>query len=472
MYIRGMFFRILVVLALLWGTSGACLAQLSLDSCISLAMEGNLDVRRNRLQVREAELDRQAAYLGLLPDLNAGLTFGNGIGRSIDPTTNLFNNTNIRSLLPFVRSNLRIFQGLQLLRRIKSAKLGVEVQDAALAAQVNQLVLQVVAQYLGVLMGEERVKNMSTALESAQQQLLRVERMVEAKISNNAALMDARVEEANAEVRLVGEENRLRLAQLALRQLLLLPNEVPLRLDTLSFSNADMARAFMGNSGDGGDDFSVGIEEIYAQASAIDPRIAQAGLALRQAALEVRIMRGGYYPSLNLDLSARSNYSSAARRVGANTAGTPILLPSESFGSELSRQWEENLTISLNLTLQVPIFNRFNTRTQVKKTLLRHTQRQIDLQQAQNKLRSDIEQAYNDVVAAQRSYSANQRRVQTAKGAAEAATQRFDLQSISQIDYQVILNNYTQAQNDELNAKYQLLFNSKILSFYQNGSIE
>ncbi len=58
----------------------------SLLECIDFALENNLEVKRQFLQVKNVQIDYNQSKADLLPDLNFGGNYGNRWGRSIDPT--------------------------------------------------------------------------------------------------------------------------------------------------------------------------------------------------------------------------------------------------------------------------------------------------------------------------------------------------------------------------------------------------
>ena len=470
---------------------GGCLALLtlcsiraqnqpiSLDSCLRLAVANNLDIQRSKLQVKQRAVDKTAAYLALLPDVNGNISFANNLGRSIDPTTNLFINTNSQAISSWGSSNLRIFQGFRLLNTIKKSKVDLKAQDAALAAQISLLTRNVGTQYLAVLLNKELVTNAQYQLQSANQQVLRLEKLVEAQTRPAVDLLDLRAQAANAQVRLIQANNNLNTSTLTLKQLLLLPYEEEILLDTAIVHSSTY------------EPITQSVAEIYARALPLDPRINQAQYNEQSARLAWRIAQSSLYPSLNLDAFVRSNYSSAARQIenvglrtvtgGAfldnnPTQGVTLLVPNiralpvGSFLEESTRQFRENLTTSFRLNLAIPIFNRGATRAQITQSKLRRNQQQINLEQARNNLRIEVEQAYNDATAAYSLYEAAQLKAQAAQAAFQATEQRYNLQAVSLVDYQISINNYYQARSEELNAKYRLLFRKKLLEFYQGLS--
>ena len=113
-----------------------------------------------------------------------------------------------------------------------------------------------------------------------------------------------------------------------------------------------------------------------------------------------------------------------------------------------------------------------STRSNVQRARINKEVAEISVKEAQNTLRQSIETAYNDAVAAARSYNASQRTVQAQEEAFRMNKQRFDVGALSIIEYQVSENDLYRAKSDQTRAKYNFVFKKKVLDFYQGKPIE
>ena len=64
--------------------------ELSLEECINIALENNLQLKRSIINERLQKVGYNQAILQQAPTLNIFSNYGNNYGRSIDPTTNTF----------------------------------------------------------------------------------------------------------------------------------------------------------------------------------------------------------------------------------------------------------------------------------------------------------------------------------------------------------------------------------------------
>ena len=92
--------------------------------------------------------------------------------------------------------------------------------------------------------------------------------------------------------------------------------------------------------------------------------------------------------------------------------------------------------------------------------------------EAENTLRQTIETAYNDALAASKTYTSSLKQVNAREEAARMNQQRFELGAINFVENQISENDLFRAKSDLLRAKYNFIFRKKILDFYQGKPIE
>jgi outer membrane protein len=86
--------------------------QWDLKSCVEYAVQHNISVQQADVQARLAKLQAELAKSNQLPTLNGSTGMGLRLGRSIDPTTNGFTNTQ------FLYNNFGVSGGVQIQRPI------------------------------------------------------------------------------------------------------------------------------------------------------------------------------------------------------------------------------------------------------------------------------------------------------------------------------------------------------------------
>ncbi len=447
---------------------------LTLEECINIAVENNLTVQRSQLSLATAEVNLRQAKAQRYPTLNANGNFGYNWGRGIDPTTNQFTTQRINFNGLSASTNMPLIQGLQTTNTIKQNKVDVEASKLDVQKATNDISLNIALTYLNVIFNKELVENARFQLASSEEQLDRTQKLVESgalPVSNELQLVS---QVATNEVNLITAENNLDLAILDLKQALLLPpgEEIDIVIPEIAIDQAEIEES--------------SVQEIYAIAIGNQPEIESADKRVESANLGLEVSRGALYPSLSLNGSMNTNYSDALRTFDVANITPTGLEPTafetasgeaifeQQFDVELSgttvplsTQYQDNLSKSLSVGLFIPIFNGFNTRSNIQRSKISVQQAEIAAVEQRNVLYQSIESAYRNALAAAKTYTASQRQVEALEETFRSIENQYNLGASNFTDYQVAANNLFQARSDLFRAKYDFVFRQKVLDFYQ-----
>ena len=363
---------------------------LSLQECIEVAIENNLNVKRSELNLQGAEVNLEQSKASRYPSLNASGNYGFNWGRGIDPTTNQFIDQRINFNSVGASSNLPLIQGFQITNGIKQDKLSMEASRKDLEKAENDISLNTASFYLNVIFNKELRDNAEFQLESSQQQLERTTKLVESGALPLANKLQLESQVATNEVNLINAQNNLDLALLSLKQALLLPpgQEIDVIIPDVTIDQSEIERTSIG--------------ELYQEALGNMPEIESATLRVESADVGVDVAKGGMYPTLTLTGSIDTRYSDAAKDFNASNA-TPILEATDlqtASGEEvflqtfdvsgdfetipLSTQYDNNLSRGLSVNLRIPIFNGFQTRSQIQRSKIALQQAEINKKEQEN----------------------------------------------------------------------------------------
>jgi len=98
--------------------------------------------------------------------------------------------------------------------------------------------------------------------------------------------------------------------------------------------------------------------------------------------------------------------------------------------------------------------------------------KELDVQNTKNALRKEIEQAYTNAVAALKKYMASNKAVESMQEAFRYTEEKFNVGMVNSVEYNQAKNNLTKAQSDLAQAKYDYIFRTKILDFYNGIPIQ
>ena len=129
-------------------------------------------------------------------------------------------------------------------------------------------------------------------------------------------------------------------------------------------------------------------------------------------------------------------------------------------------QLDFNYQRFLQLSLNIPIFNNWQVRSNVANAQISLENAQLNELNQQNLLRQTIEQVYLNVRANAQQYQAAERRVIQFQRAFQDTERRYQAQAIDVYAYNQAQNDLTAAEADALQAKYNYLLSLKVLDFY------
>jgi len=475
---------VLTVLVIVAITIPAAQAQdmkkLTLKECVDIALENNLRIKRSVYSVETSRANLLQAKGQFLPTLNAFGAFTNNYGRALNPTTNLFVDRNSTTISPNLSGNLPLFQGLRIQNSFRQNQRELLASNHDLEKARNDVMLNVVTLYINVIFNKELLDNSRYQLNSSEQQLDRIKKQVEAGSLAMSNQLNQEAQVATNELNLINQENTLALSLLQLKQAMQVPGSESLDVEVPVIAAEDLI-------------LDSSAEAVYQIAEANMPEVKAALIRVQSADFALKSNRGSYVPRLGLNASISSNSSDLnARRTvtsdGTYTVGsTPIgqtLTTNEpivayNYNTQIieekythNQQLADNVFRNVSLQLNIPILNGFNTRSNVQRAKINREIAEIAVKETQNTLRQTIESAFNDALAASRSFSASQKQVHAQEEAFRMNKQRFDVGALSIIEYQVSENDLYRAKSDLTRAKFNFIFRKKILDFYQGKPIE
>ncbi len=418
----------------------------SLRQCINYALENNIQIKQAGLNAQNAQLTYDESKYSFLPSANADLSHSYNFGRSVDPSTNIYvTNKQIQANSFSLTSSVTVFNGFQKQNQLAVNHLELEASMADLLKAKNDIAMNITSAYLNVLYTEEQLRAAKKQMETTVLQRQQTERLVAAGNLAELSLKDVDAQLANEELNIVNAANNQRMAILKLLQLLQLPTNYELDVDSTVMQQFT-ADAFVPTP-----------EMIYDYARTAQPVILAQQYRVAVAKRNVDLRKGSMLPTLSLFGSLRTNYSSAAYQLVA-----PQQIEKISFNDQLS----QNFGKAVGLSLSVPIFNGYQAKTNYKKSTLNLLYTKYTMELTENQLKQEIAQAYANRLAAEAKYKATIKYVESLQAAFEANTKKFNAGVINALEFNTAKNNLSKGQSDLINAKFDYYFKMKIIDFY------
>jgi outer membrane protein len=446
----------------------------TLEECISYALENNLQIQQNELSQKLADYDLKQAKYNILPDLNGFATHAYNFGQTIDPFTNQFANTQVRSNSFSISSTFIIFNGFRNVNTVKRNQAQQKSAQFDLKKMKNDISLNIANSFLGILFNQELLNNAQAQLRITQQQIDRIRKQVEAGSLPQGALKDIDAQFASEELNVVNAQNQLKLSKLNLEQILRLESSDEFEILSPDLSNFNGVKELISPGA------------LYLSALETMPEIKSAEYNLFASTKGTQIARSGYMPTLSISGSMGTGFSGANREVinlvnpqfiengNVTESGERILSPSVTpvfQDKSFTDQFSDNENKSIRFSLAIPIFNKFSARIGVKRAKIQEQLADLNYESTKLALRQNIESAHNDAVAALKRFRAAEKSVSALETSFAYTQERYNVGIINSFDFNNEKNRLINSQSELLQAKYNYIFSTKVLDFYQGGGI-
>ncbi|MFB9056219.1 TolC family protein [Mariniflexile ostreae] len=411
----------------------------TLEACVNYALEHNISVKQveNTLRIDEQEII--AAKGQFLPSLSGSFGERMSIGSGFDPVTNQrINNQTTHSFNYNLGVNQTIFNGFRTLNLYKQSLLNQEIDNLELAKIKDDIALNVVNAYLNVLFNKENLETAQAQYEFSEKQLIQVKDLVDAGVQPKANIFDVEATLSRDSQQVTIAENNFNLALLTLAQLLQVDFngfavaiiEVDTPSESLMYKNITPILNF-----------------------ALEHRneIKVAEKTIENAELNTEISKSGYYPSVSFGYGFGSVWSESRND-----------FIKQAFFRELDLLKGHNLNLSVN----IPIFSRFQNKTAVAKSKIREDNSKLGLEKARLDLESNIQRAYTDAQAALKAFEAAKKSLTSQELAFNNSKERYDIGVMNTFELEQARIQLINAESSLINAKYDFVFKTKVLDFY------
>jgi len=194
---------------------------------------------------------------------------------------------------------------------------------------------------------------------------------------------------------------------------------------------------------------------VYNNAVAVKPQIKEQEYLLESQKKMLKVAQAGYFPKLDFSASYSNGYYHYS-------GGTDIV------NSSFSDQLNQNGRKTIGFSLSIPLFNRFQTRNNVRSSRIAILNRELMMENSKKVLYKEIQQAYFNATAAQEKYKATGKSVLASKEAFGYAENKYNAGKSTVYEYSESKTKYSQSLSEQIQAKYNYIFRAKILDFY-NG---
>ena len=442
----------LVILLIIINFFGFSQTKWSLDDCIEHAKANNVDVLKQLSQNESFDEDITTAKGNYYPDASFNASQGFSLGNSFNVSTGVgqlessFNNFSLSS-------SLSIFNGFANKYNLQKARLNSEKGLADLDQIYLDLSLNITNKYLTVLFNNELLHIAEEQVEISKQEVRRLKELFDAALASKSELLQMESTLATDTKAYITAEKNLKTSKIELKELLDINAIDNFDIEDINLSDFESIA------------FSEDSEDLYKRALDANPLIKSSELNNEINEKNIKIAKANFYPKVNFNYSYGSNYYHILGREDVVFNQDTQQFEDNGFFVQLNN----NRTHFLNLSLIVPIFNRFSTKSEFNKSKIELEISKIELENQKNQLKNKVQIAYNDVVTAKTSFEFANTASISQKEAFNINQTKYDNALMSSFDFLESKSNYIKTESDLVQAKYDYLFKIKILNYYINN---
>lgn len=447
----------------------------TLQECVQHAVDNNITIKQTELDQESAVIERRGAIGNFLPRLNGSASNNWNSGLTQNITTGILETQTIRNSSYSITAGVRIFGGLANVRTLDRADLSKIAADYNVARLKDDIALNVAVSYLGVLLNKENLKVLEAQNIVTQEQIAQTQLLVDGGVLPRGDLLEIEATNAGEQQNLVAAQNAVTISLINLAQL----------LNVEEYQTFDIAEQDYNLLGE---EVLDNIPEVIldkAKESRYDLKIAEQNLAI--AKKDLQISKSGLMPTLDGFFNYNTREQGGAVRFNqgvdpVNPFSVQTIGVVESTGENVVTQVPNTVVtqqdlgfieqlylndgISYGLSLNVPIFNGWSVKNQVKRSEINVRQLEFVKEQAELDLETAVYQAYTDAKAAKQAYAAAQTSVVSQNLAYDYAKERYNNGLTNAFDFSQAKLRYDNAQIELTRSKYDYIFRIKVLELY------
>ncbi|HCC70283.1 MAG TPA: hypothetical protein DEQ09_03910 [Bacteroidales bacterium] len=415
----------------------------TLEECLSYAEENNIALKRSKVTTDKRKSDLLTRKLEMLPDVFLQSDGYMNFGRSVDPETNTITfNQNITNTY-YLGTNLDIFKGFAQLNRISAARYLHLSGRQAEEQQKNLLALDIVNAYYNTQMAKGTVKSAVEQVEVSRKQLHKTEVLVETGAESKTTLLEIQSQLSNDRLLLSQAKTNAGIALEELRLLLQLEPGIPFDIA----ENTDVIIVRINEA--------IDADSVYNFSKELLPRIKTLELQTDARKKELAASKGFLLPAISMFATWRTGYYDA---MVAGEDPTP-------FSDQISNNTNQYVGISLN----IPLFNNWYNRNNIRKAKLDLNDSELQLQLEKNALYNEVSKACFELISVKDEYLSAVDNLEFNKLSFEAVEKKFETGLASATEFAEAKRSLFAAEINLMSAELQYKLKEMTVNFYITG---
>lgn len=425
-----------------------CSAQsvMTLHDCVEYALSHSTKMKIQTTERSNEQIQRREAILNAFtPSINAEAYVNNNYGRTIDPETNTYVNTTSLNNSYSLSVGIMLFDGFSAVNNIKICKTK-SLMGASVEQQTrDMLCLAIMEAYCNVVYYKELKEIVAEQINYAKENLTLVKQQFELgqKSQSDVVLVEANI--AENQYSYTNINNLYESALLDLKDLMFYPMSQELEIsEDMDFDVVDI-------------DIDRKASDIADYATKNNPSVIIAKGNMQNAKVALNSAKWRFAPRLSLNGGWGTNYYSYPNN-------NSIVTPSYSY------QISNNMGEYVQLTLQIPIYNKLSLYSNLKHKKNEYIKAEAEYDQKIKEIETEVYRAVNDMNKAEAMVWQTCKLAEVDSVANCLNTKKFEQGLISVIEWQITYNKYYESLLTKLNAQLQYYIKCAVVRYYNGES--
>ena len=431
--------KIAYILSFLTCLTGQAQNAWTVDECMQYAVMHNHEVRLQNIRFDDYKAEKVRVIGSFLPAAEGHIGGQYNFGRAIDPETNIYTSVSTFYNSYGLSVGVPVFDGFQRYNNLRAAKVNVLMGKSQLMAQKDATAQKVLETYVLALYYKGCI-DISTQKRAESEMLLHQTKvMAEVGQKGEADVAQMQATYAADDYEVTRQHGLYDNAILTLKQLMNYPID-----DILEIADCEkesLEPTFAADS------------EIFEHAKLHNPDIKQAEYNLQSAKFAYRSSKGALFPSVSLGAGVSTTYYKQ------------LNVPLESSFSE---QFRNNAGQYVSASLSIPIFNRLNTLTNIRRQRNNIKRAEEELEYRTDELQRLIQEAITDQENSRKETEKMTAKVESDSIASRLTIRKYEEGLASSIDVQTQTVSLLQSKAQLLQCQLTYLYKTRMLNYY-NG---
>ena len=410
----------------------------TVDECMQYAVMHNHEVRLQSIGLDDYKAEKVRAIGSFLPAAEGNIGGQYNFGRAIDPETNTYTNVSTFYNSYGLSVGIPVFDGFQRYNNLRAAKANVLMGKSQLMAQKDATAQKVLETYTLSLYYKGCIEYATQKRAESEMLLRQTKVMAEVGQKGEADVAQMQATYAADDYEVTHQQGLYDNAILTLKQLMNYPINDTLEITDCKEESLEVTCAE--------------VFDIYEHAKLFYPDIKQAEYNLQSAKYAYHSSKGALFPSISL---------------GAGISTTYYKQLNVPLSTSFSEQFRNNAGQYIYATLSIPIFNRLNTLTNIRRQRNNVRRAEEELEYRSNELQRLIQEAVIDQENSRKETMKMTAKVESDSIASRLTIRKYEEGLASSIDVQTQTVTLLQSKAQLLQCQLTYLYKTRMLNYYK-----